>query len=52
MMEQHPTLPVVAVSGIDSTVKVSPPSSPTMLTLDVRTRHPPPRADVQPHARG
>lgn len=29
VMEQHPTLPVVAVSGIDETIKVGPNTYPS-----------------------
>lgn len=38
MIEQHPTLPLVAVSGIDSTVKMfAPPTKPVVIHSFSRT---------------
>ncbi|WOO79274.1 Rho1 guanine nucleotide exchange factor 1 [Vanrija pseudolonga] len=37
VMSQHPTLPVIAVSGIDSTVKVFAPTASRLATSHIRT---------------
>jgi hypothetical protein len=50
-MEQHPTLPIVAVSGIDDTIKVSllPPFGDLSDRVDVRANAHSPQSILLPY---